>query len=104
MKISIAIAFSLSLFTASVAVFGTSSANNSIHIVSSRQKNLFVFKVKKSWQGAKVEVLTAKGECVSRQRLLMRKMVINFCDMKAGVYKITITKNGLQEEFQYSKN
>jgi cell division protein YceG involved in septum cleavage len=104
MKISIAIAFSLSLFTASVAVFGTSSSRNSVHIVSSKKKDLFVFKVNKSWQGARVEVLAANGECVSRQRLLKRKMIINFCDMKPGTYKINVTKSGLREEFDYIKN
>src|SRR5258707_15527925 len=104
MKVSIAIAFSLSLFTASVAVFGTSSSRNSVHIVSAKQKNLFVFKVNKSWQGARVEVLAANGDCVSRQRLLKRKMIINFYDMQPGTYKINITKNGHREEFQYTKN
>lgn len=104
MKVSIAIAFSLSLFTASVAVFGTSSSRDSSHIVSSKKRDLFVFKVNKSWQGARVEVLAANGDCISRQRLLKRKMVINFFDMKPGTYKINVTKNGHREEFEYVKN
>ncbi len=101
MKISIAVAISLSLFTASVGLFATSVDASSVHIISARQKNLFVFKVNKSWQGAKVEVISSNGECISSQRLMKRKMIVNFCDVKQGTYKIKITKDRHTEEFQY---
>ena len=39
MKVSIIIAICLSLFTASVAVFGTGAKAGSVHVVSSKQKN-----------------------------------------------------------------
>jgi len=103
MKVSIIIAICLSLFTASVAVFGTGSKAGTVHVVSSKQKDLFVFKVNKSWQGARVELLGPGGECISRQRLMKRKMVFNFCDRKPGTYKITVTKNHHTEEFEYIK-
>jgi hypothetical protein len=103
MKVSIIIAICLSLFTASVAVFGTSAKAALVHMVSSRQKDLFVFKVNKSWQGARVELLAPNGEVLSRQRLLTRKMLFDFGNMKPGIYKITITKNHHTEEFQYIK-
>ena len=103
MKVSIVIAICLSLFTASVAVFGTSAKAALVHVVSSKQKDLFVFKVNKSWQGARVELLAPNGDVISRQRLMNRKKVFNFCDMKPGTYKITVTKNHHTEEFQYIK-
>src|SRR5258706_7991345 len=78
MKVSIAIAFSLSLFTTSVVVFATSASENSTRVFNTKQKNSFVFKGNKSWQGAKVEVFRANGECVTLQRLTRRKMVISF--------------------------
>jgi hypothetical protein len=103
MKISILIAICLSLFTASVAVFGTGAKAGLVHVVSSKQKDLFVFKVNKSWQGARVELIAPDGDVVSRQRLMKRKMIFNFRDMKPGTYKITVTKNHHTEEFQYIK-
>lgn len=101
MKISIAVALSLSLFTASAGLFATSVDASSVHVISAKQKNLFVFKVNKSWQGATVEVIASNGDQVSTQRLAKRKMIINFCDVKTGTYKIKITKEGHTEEFQY---
>lgn len=103
MKISIAVALCLSLFTASVGLFATHADANAVHVVSSRQKDLFVFKVSKSWHVAKVEVLDFKGQPVNSQRLLKRKMIINFYDLKPGTYKIKITKDHHTEEFQYIK-
>ncbi len=104
MKVSIAIAFSLSLFTTSVVVFGTSASENYVHVFTSKEKNAFVFKVNKSWQGAKVEVFATDGECVARQRLTKRKMVISFLDRKPGTYTIEVTKNGHREKFKYIRN
>jgi hypothetical protein len=100
MKVSIIIAICLSLFTASVAVFGVGA--KAVHMVSS-QKDLFAFKVNKSWQGAQVELFAPNGDVISRQRLMKQKMVFNFRDMEPGTYKITITKNHHIEEFQYIK-
>jgi hypothetical protein len=103
MKVSIAIAVSLSLFTTSVGVFATHTNAESVHVISAKEKDLFVFKVSKSWHGASVEVVAANGDFVSRQRLMKRKMIINFCDVKEGTYKIRISKEGHTEEFQYIK-
>jgi len=104
MKVSIAIAFSLSLFTTSVVVFATSASENSVHVFNARQKNAFVFKGNKSSQGAKVEVFAANGECITRHRLTKRKMVISFLDKKPGTYTIAVTKHGHREEFKYIRN
>ena len=101
MKVTIIIAICLSLFTASVAVFGVGA--KAVHVVSSKQRDLFVFKVNKSWQGARVELVAPNGDVISRQRLMKQKMVFNFSEMKPGTYKITVTKNHHTEEFQYIK-
>jgi len=47
--------------------------------------------------------LDFSGQPVNSQRLLKRKMIINFCDLKPGTYKIKITKDHHTEEFQYIK-
>jgi hypothetical protein len=103
MKVSIIIAICLSLFTASVAVFGSGSRAAAVHVISSKQKDQFVFKVNKSWHGARVELIAPNGDIVSRQRLLKRKMIIDFGDMKPGTYRVTVTKNHHTEEFQFIK-
>ena len=101
MKISIIIAICLNLFTTSVAVFGPST--KAAHVVSSKQKDLFVFKMNKSWQGARVELIAPDGGVIFHQRLMKQEMAFNFCDMNRGTYKITVTKNHHTEKFLYIK-
>jgi len=103
MKGSIAIAISLSLLTTSLGVFASHADAHAIHVISAYQKDLFVFKVNKNWQGARVEVIAANGESINDQRLMKRKMFINFCCVKQGTYKIKISKGGHSEEFQFTK-
>jgi hypothetical protein len=104
MKLTIALAFTLSLFTTSVVVLASSSEVSPVHVLPSKEKNLFVFNINKSWRGAELEVIAAKGECISRQKLTRRKMIIDFCKVKAGQYTIKVSKGNQVQEFQYAKN
>ncbi len=104
MKISIAIAFILSLFTTSVAVFATNSTGDSVHLISTKAKNIFVFTINKKWQGAQMEVMAMNGECISCQKVTRRKMIINFRNVKPGTYTVRINKDDQAEEFKFIKN
>lgn len=104
MKLILAIAFSLSLFTTSVGVFATQPEGKSVHVISAKQKNLFVFKANKNWRGASVEVIDKNGECISCQKLNKHKMIIDFKYVKPGNYSILISKADQVQKFQYTKN
>lgn len=103
MKLTLAIAMSLSLFTSSMGVFASNSDPDPVHVTVTKQKNLFVFNINKSWRGANVEVISASGEQVSQEKLFRRKMVIDFCKVKAGSYTIRVSKGNKSKEFQFVK-
>lgn len=68
-----------------------------------KYKNVFVFKGDKKFEGAKVEVLYANGEVVTTQTMQKRKLIIDFCDVKEGVYTIRVSKGNRMQEFHYNK-
>jgi len=74
-----------------------------VKVVTTQYPNLFVFKVDREFKGATIEVYYSNGDLVYTKSLAKRKMIINFCDLKAGTYKIKITKDHHTEEFQYIK-
>jgi len=76
---------------------------NPVEVVPTRHQNLFVFTTKKAMRGAEVRVFHAGGDLVTSQRLHKRKMIIDFCDVKAGTYTIVVQKGKAKEEFQYVK-
>lgn len=75
----------------------------SVSIVSSKYKNLFVFKAKKKFVGATVEIYSSNGDLITSQHLQKRKMIINFCDVRFDTYTIRIAKGKNTQEFQYVK-
>src|SRR5689334_6376123 len=70
---------------------------------SSRNKNLFVFKAKKKFVGATVEIYTSNGEMITSQHLQKRRMIISFSDVQYDTYTIRIAKGNNAKEFQYIK-
>jgi hypothetical protein len=72
--------------------------------VVSRDKDLFVFKTKRQFVGAKVEVFLSNGDLVTAQRLLRKKMIIDFGDATDGTYTIRVSKGDKTKEFQFVKN
>lgn len=104
-KIVLLLALSLLLATVmslSAAVI-PSRHEEVVDIVSTKYKNLFVFKAERKLLGAKVEVYSMNGNLVTSQRLHRRKMIIDFCDVKFGEYIIRITKGDEKQEFHYVK-
>ena len=79
------------------------SGSESVSVVSSKYKNLFIFKAKKKFVGATVEIYSSNGEMVTSQHLQKRKMIINFCDVRYDTYIIRIAKGNNIQEFKYVK-
>ena len=75
----------------------------SIDLLSSKHKNLFIFKVDRKFKGANVEVSYANGEVITNLKMEKRKLIIDFCDVKFGSYVIKVKKGNNVEEFQYIK-
>ncbi len=75
--------------------------NESFEVGSSKYKNLFVFKAKKKFTGATVEIFSSNGEMVTSQQLQKRKMIINFSDVRYDTYTIRIEKGNDKQEFKY---
>ncbi|MEQ8304549.1 MAG: hypothetical protein RIB47_14235 [Cyclobacteriaceae bacterium] len=77
---------------------------DSITVIESKHKNLFVFKANRSLIGSEVMVYHSNGELVTSMKLKRRKAVIDFCDSKFGSYTIKIVKDGREiESYSYSK-
>jgi hypothetical protein len=72
-------------------------------VVSTKYKNLFVFKADRDYVGATVEVYYSNGDLVTSQKLGKRKMIINFCDTRFGEYTIRVVKGDKTQEFHYEK-
>lgn len=68
-----------------------------------KNKSLFVFRAKKKFVGATVEVYSSQGKLVTAQNLSKRKMIIDFGDVTRDVYTIRIVKGAETKEFQFVK-
>ena len=78
-------------------------SGESVEAASSKYKNLFVFKTKKKFVGATVEIYSSNGSMITSQHLQKRKMIINFSDARFDTYTIRIAKGNNTQEFHYVK-
>ena len=69
----------------------------------SKNKNLFTVKADKAFVGAKVEILDHNDELIAAQRLVKRKILIDFEDVRVGAYTIRITKGDRVKEYHFFK-
>ena len=69
-----------------------------------KHKSLFVFKAQKKLIGGQVEIFSSNGDLLTTQMLYKKKMVIDFNDVRFGVYTIRVTKGGEIKEFHFVKN
>jgi hypothetical protein len=93
----------LAFVALSSAAFAAPPADESIMVIGSKHKNLFVFRAGKSLKGAEISVYSATGDVVARQKLSSKKMVIDFSNVKFGIYTIGVKKDGIVQEFNYEK-
>lgn len=77
---------------------------NEVDVIRTRNENQFVFKVDREMLGAHVEVVSEEGVSITSQRLMKRKMIIDFSDVRVGHYTIVVKKDGKMEKFEYVRN
>ena len=78
-------------------------SGESTEVTFSKEKNLFVFKTKKKFVGATVEIYSSNGLMLTSQHLQKRKMIISFSDARFDTYTIRIAKGNNAQEFHYVK-
>jgi hypothetical protein len=95
----------LGLLTAllTIAAMAKDVSHVPVKQIATKDKGLFVFKADKNLLGAKVEILQSNGSLIAEQLLTRRKLVIDFNDIRAGLYTIRITKGMKTQELHYLK-
>lgn len=68
-----------------------------------KNKSLFVFRAKKKFAGATVEVYSSQGKLVTAQSIHKRKMIIDFGDVTKDIYTIRIVKGAETKEYRFVK-
>jgi hypothetical protein len=81
---------------------GAGSGDNTI-VGHGKNKSLFVFRAKKKFAGATVEVYSSQGKLVTAQSIHKRKMIIDFGDVSKDIYTIRIVKGAETKEFRFVK-
>ena len=100
MKTFITLSISMLLVIGTLAVANSSDSSD---ISTAINDNIFILKGAKKYKGAEVEVVSANGRLVTSQRFLKRKLIIDFKNMKSGVYNIIVKKGAVVEEFKFTK-
>jgi len=100
MKTLIALVVAFIITTGTTAVV----ARDSNVVGHTKNKSLFVFKAKKKFVGATVEIYTSQGKLLTTQSMSKRKMVIDFGDVTEDTYTIRIVKGDATKEFHFIKS
>lgn len=66
-----------------------------------RKNNQLVFRTNGSLKGAEVEVLASDGHVVTRDRLVRKRLVIDFSQVGAGHYTVRVTKGEQVQEIAF---
>jgi hypothetical protein len=74
-----------------------------IELVSSKHKNLFIFKADRKLIGADIKILDETSEVITQLKLKKKKLVIDFCEVKHGSYFIMVSKGETIQEFHFEK-
>jgi hypothetical protein len=65
--------------------------------------NVFILKADKRFMGAKVEIYSATGHLITAQTVDKKKMVIDFGDVRKGIYTIRLIKGDDRQEYTFEK-
>ncbi|MCB0487028.1 MAG: hypothetical protein KDC99_01050 [Cyclobacteriaceae bacterium] len=94
----------VSLVLISATLMAAPAHSDSVSVVETNKKTLFVFKINDDMKGGEVTVIHSSGEVVTSMEMNKKKIVIDFCDVKFGTYTIKVMKNGKEvESFTYNK-
>jgi hypothetical protein len=93
----------LLIFVSSTSILNAGTTPN-VEVVDANLKNLFTFKVDKSLVGATVELVFNNGDIVTTEKLIKKKMIIDFCDVKSGEYQVVIKKGEYHKKYGIIKD
>lgn len=87
-----------------IAMITPAYSQGPVHVIHTRNQYQFVFKVNKEMLGAHVDIQSEDGNQINSQRLMKRKMIIDFTDLPVGHYTVVVEKDGKAESFEYVRN
>lgn len=87
-----------------IAIIAPAHSQSPVHVMHTRNQYQFVFKVPKEMLGAHVGIQSEAGNQINSQRLMKRKMIIDFTDLLVGHYTVVVEKDGKAESFEYVRN
>jgi len=94
----------ISVLLVLIAIITPAHSQGPVHVMRTRNQYQFVFKVQKEMLGAHVGIQSEAGNQINSQRLMKRKMIIDFTDLPVGHYTVVVEKDGKTESFEYVRN
>ncbi len=102
MKKLIALAILTLTFSTGISFAGAKPRKEEV-VVLSTKREMFYFKVKKSFLGATIEVYDSSNKKTGSELVFAKRMLLDFYYMPADTYVIKIKKGDQLLEFQYTK-
>jgi hypothetical protein len=90
------------LFCLCSPAFAGDNPNPNVSVLS-KKRDIFYFKVRQSFIGARIDVRDNDGHIIATEEVRQKKSIVDFYFEKPGTFTITITKGDKQETFQYNK-
>lgn len=101
---TLSIILTLSFFSLSANLFASNPKLDSVATVKSNRVDVMVLKLNKEQVGGQIVITDSMGEEVSKMTIKRKKMIIDFDQVKFGVYNIKVIKEGTAvAEFSYNK-
>jgi hypothetical protein len=91
------------LLVANLATFGTPKTSTVPVSVISNKRDIFYFKVDKTFIGAIIEVRNSEGVTILSDTITSHKAIVDFYLENAGTFTIEIRKDGEAVGFEYQK-
>ena len=85
------------------ALLAKNAFAGNVNEIKTKYPHLFVLKANRKNMGAQVEVYYSNGDLVTSQKINKRRMIIDFCDTRAGEYTIKVVQGDKKQEFHYVK-
>ncbi len=101
MKTFVIFATIAQLFFGSVAFTSSNTPEGEASV--SIKDDLFILKTSRKLKGADVEVIAANGYVVTSQKLVYRKLVIDFTNVATGKYRVQLRKGAMIKVFVFEK-
>ena len=90
----------VALILALIAVVNVSKADSPVSILAIKSSIIYL-KVNKDLIGATLKVEDESGNALVTEKILHKKVIVDFYYKKAGKYRVTIVLNDREETFTY---